>query len=388
MKDCQIVLGSGVVAGGLRANFAGFASAFRDHGMDVTVFASEGEQRPGLRYELETRGIVVLQEECFALSSLSRARQACHNLLHHLKSHSRRNHRIVLLGGSLREALLFGYLKPQLMVPGTEIWSCIQIYSLHHQSRLWPFYYAVGAQLYHLSVDQVFAPCRIEQKKLITLGLPARMCEIVHLPISTELLHECAAPSHVTQELLGKLGGGPTLIFLVNFYRTKGQEILIKMMKILKKEVDNINLILAGEGPYKPFCHGLARDIGVEDRIKFPGRLPQSDLPYLLKAVTMAVVGSYTETFGYCIAEPLLWGVPVVSSHVGIACELKLLGAIRTFPPHDYREAAHQVLQYLRDPIEARRSALVGQHYIRTTCLPHAVASRMLASWSQMEEVL
>jgi glycosyltransferase involved in cell wall biosynthesis len=105
-------------------------------------------------------------------------------------------------------------------------------------------------------------------------------------------------------------------------FRTgKNQDMVIRAVaRYMDATADsNVMLHLPGAGPLQDDCRSLARSLGVERHVSFPGRLPRADLLKLYLSCPYAVIPTNVETFGSCIAEPMVLGRVVLSRRVGIA---------------------------------------------------------------------
>ena len=68
-----------------------------------------------------------------------------------------------------------------------------------------------------------------------------------------------------------------------------------------------------GEGPELPRLQRAARTWGLEDRVRFEGRIPRTDLLPLLACAGALIHPAIQEEAGLCIAEALTLGTPVVA---------------------------------------------------------------------------
>ncbi|MEH7504225.1 glycosyltransferase [Neobacillus drentensis] len=81
----------------------------------------------------------------------------------------------------------------------------------------------------------------------------------------------------------------------------------------LSKKMDDIELIVIGNGPklheYKEIC----RSLGIENGTKFVGQVANSEVPNLIRDLDLVVLPSYEESFGVTAVEAMACGVPVVA---------------------------------------------------------------------------
>jgi D-inositol-3-phosphate glycosyltransferase len=61
----------------------------------------------------------------------------------------------------------------------------------------------------------------------------------------------------------------------------------------------------------------LARELGIAERVRFPGAVAQRDLPDYYRAADALAVTSRYESFGLAAVEALASGLPVVAAQVG-----------------------------------------------------------------------
>lgn len=78
-----------------------------------------------------------------------------------------------------------------------------------------------------------------------------------------------------------------------------------------------IRLDIVGTGPYEPELRGLVDSLGLGDRVRFLGYVPNEDLPKLYRRADIFVLPSSTESFGLVFAEAMSCGVPIAASNVG-----------------------------------------------------------------------
>jgi glycosyltransferase involved in cell wall biosynthesis len=77
-------------------------------------------------------------------------------------------------------------------------------------------------------------------------------------------------------------------------------------------------LVVAGEGPERPRLERIVRDLGIESRVRFLGRVAEASLPDLYRAADLSLIPSRgLEGFGLVALESLACGTPVIASDAG-----------------------------------------------------------------------
>lgn len=68
---------------------------------------------------------------------------------------------------------------------------------------------------------------------------------------------------------------------------------------------------------YQNHLDSLVRKLGLEDKVRFVGKVPHKDLPDWYRASSLVINPSLSESFGISIVEGMACGVPVVGTKVG-----------------------------------------------------------------------
>jgi Glycosyltransferase len=97
----------------------------------------------------------------------------------------------------------------------------------------------------------------------------------------------------------------------------KGFQYLIQAMPELTKKVQNLKLIIVGEGEQLLYLVKLAKNLGVQDSVIFMGALSQTEMPSIYQACDIFVLPSLFESFGISLIEAQAAGKPVVATRTG-----------------------------------------------------------------------
>lgn len=96
----------------------------------------------------------------------------------------------------------------------------------------------------------------------------------------------------------------------------KGVDILLESFSKIREE--NVYLVVVGEGDMKDYYIELAKNLGVSDKVVFPGRVSDGNLPEYYAASDIVVLPSVTmgEAFGIVLLEGMASGKPVIASNL------------------------------------------------------------------------
>lgn len=113
------------------------------------------------------------------------------------------------------------------------------------------------------------------------------------------------------------------LIHISNFRRVKRVQDVVKIFHLVNKDIPS-RLLLVGDGPERTLAEQLARELKIDDKIRFVGKVRNTR--EILKFGDLFLLPSETESFGLAALEAMAVGVPVVSSNTGGIPEVNIHG--------------------------------------------------------------
>lgn len=169
--------------------------------------------------------------------------------------------------------------------------------------------------------------------------------------------------------ILGRLGLSPQryLIYPANFWKHKNHEILLTAfgMACHLELPKDIKLVCTGApGARQEWLMGAARAMNLDDRVLFPGYLPNTELAALMANCTGVVFPSLYEGFGLPIIEAMAAGVPVACSNTTSLPEVAADAAI-LFDPRVPTQVAQAIVSLVEN--EALRARLIQAGLQRAT---------------------
>jgi L-malate glycosyltransferase len=146
----------------------------------------------------------------------------------------------------------------------------------------------------------------------------------------------------------------------------KGQENAVRALALLRREVPDVRLLLAGSAKfvaratrfdnptYVRRLHELVRELDLEQQVVFLGE--RQDVPELMRALDVLLVPSWEEPFGRTVVEGMAMGVPVAATAVGGPGEIIGSGEGLLLPPREPQAWAEALQPLVED--RRRREAM------------------------------
>ncbi len=196
--------------------------------------------------------------------------------------------------------------------------------------------------------DRFVCVSRHSARWLIGEGVPAR--KVVILANGIDMLRFAWS---------GPNPDGP-IVTVARLSPEKDQETLLRAMALVRREVPQARLEIAGAGPCRPALEKLAGALHLRDTVRFLGHV--SDVPDLLARARVFVLSSLTEGISLTLLEAMASGLPVVATRVGGNPEVVSDGETGLLvPPRQPAALAGALVRLLRDPDAGKDFARAGR---------------------------
>jgi glycosyltransferase involved in cell wall biosynthesis len=133
--------------------------------------------------------------------------------------------------------------------------------------------------------------------------------------VDTSFFTPGAAPPVLHQKYA--LEAGERVVLLVaaldSAHYFKGVEVLLEALTRLPA---NVKAVIVGDGDLRTAYEQKADRLGLADRVRFAGRVPETDLPDMYRLADVTVLPSLTmgEAFGLVLIESMACGTPAIAS--------------------------------------------------------------------------
>ncbi|MHB8781575.1 MAG: glycosyltransferase family 4 protein [Candidatus Geothermincolia bacterium] len=158
----------------------------------------------------------------------------------------------------------------------------------------------------------------------------------------------------------------PYIAYVGNMHPRKNLPVLLRAFASLVSRVPHHLAVIGGGGlgrqndqEYVKLAAEVER-LGIRDRVRFTGYVPDEQLPALLSGAELLVLPSLYEGFGLPALEAMACGVPVIVSRRASLPEVVGDAGIYIEDPEDEREVAERVLSLIESPQRRLELAALG----------------------------
>jgi len=152
-------------------------------------------------------------------------------------------------------------------------------------------------------------------------------------------------------------GGEPRLLCIGRLIPIKGHLVLLRALALARAHVPGVKLDLAGRGPLQPALRSYARELGLDDAVRFLGFV--SPVQRAIEESAIVVVPSLGEGFGMVALEAMERARPVIASAVGGLPEIVVDEETGLVVPSGDAEALAEAIVALAGDLE--RAADMGR---------------------------
>jgi len=133
------------------------------------------------------------------------------------------------------------------------------------------------------------------------------------------------SPGAKDSEILARhnIEGKKLLLTIARVEERKGHDKLLEALPQILKAVPDAVYLIVGDGPYMENLKSLTKDLGLEDKVIFTGRVPWKDLDRYYRSCDVFIMpnrtlpNGNTEGFGLVFLEANACGKPVIGGKAG-----------------------------------------------------------------------
>jgi L-malate glycosyltransferase len=223
----------------------------------------------------------------------------------------------------------FDFYSNLMLMPAARLARVTAVVGSHRQlgDLLGPSRLAVQIAAFRLC-DRVVCNSRAAGQFLAEHGLPARKVVVIPNGLPDEAFAQ-APPLFPRESGMLRVG----MIARMN-NPVKNYPGLLHAAARLVPKFPALEFLLVGDGPLRPGLEKMARNLGLEHKVRFLG--DRRDVPAVLASLDVSVLPSFSESLSNSVLESMAAGLPVVATRVGGNIELVRNGETGYLvPPND-----------------------------------------------------
>jgi glycosyltransferase involved in cell wall biosynthesis len=153
------------------------------------------------------------------------------------------------------------------------------------------------------------------------IGLGAEAAHVVPFYRGVDARFFAPGDKLAARERLHVAPAARLLVAVGNLVRVKGMDILLQAVALANDQAP-WQVALIGDGADRQALQGLAKSLGIADRVRFVGRVPHGDLGDWYRSADLVALASRSEGIPNVLLEALACGTPYIAAAVGGVAEI------------------------------------------------------------------
>lgn len=174
------------------------------------------------------------------------------------------------------------------------------------------------------------------------------------------------------------------LVTIARLFMLKGHDYIIESAKELSKRFDNCLWLFVGDGNLSDSYKRQVRELGLENRIKFTGLLPPSEIPLAIQSSDILVHCSLREGLARTLPQAMLCGKPAISFDVDGAREVVNENTGRLIEPKNIEQLIETCSELIDDENLRKRLGDQGRESVKTKFAPETMVDTIEAVYKKL----
>lgn len=191
---------------------------------------------------------------------------------------------------------------------------------LHHlHDKLWDAFFPAPFDRLGSFVERKVAPLAYRGAPVATLSESGRDDLITRTPLRPAKVNVIApgvGAEFTDTDMPIEEGETPLIISVGRLTSAKRFDVLIDAVDNLRRDIQDLHLVIIGEGPERENLQTLIESRGLQDTVHLAGRVSQDELVGWYRRAWIAASASVSEGWGMTLTEAAACGTPVVATDI------------------------------------------------------------------------
>jgi len=283
------------------------------------------------------------------------------------------NYDIIQVRNDVFSALLALHIKRKYNVPFVFQYSFPkEVYKVQNAEKLYWYYFGkiegYITKYVLRKADLVFPISKWMEKELIKEGIPKSKMMPLPMGVNSELFSSNKNGTKIREKY--NLNDAQVISYIGTIDKLRKLDIIIHAFSKARKQRDNINLLMVGEGNDRINLEKLSTKLGIKKEVIFTGQIPYFDVPYFIAASDVCLcpvppldiykISSPTKMFEYmAMKKPVVANEEIPEQKEVI--EESGGGILVKF---DNESFADGIIELLNNPEKAKEMGAKGQQWV------------------------
>ncbi|MCK4649151.1 glycosyltransferase family 4 protein [bacterium] len=170
--------------------------------------------------------------------------------------------------------------------------------------------------------EQVITISNFTKGRLIEIGIPEKKIAVIHPGVDPAKFNPELSPSKIRKRF--NLENKKIILTISHLVKRKGHQNVLKALPQVLEKVPNLVYLIVGKGEEGEALKETVRDLKLEERVIFVGKVKEEELPLYYGACDLFIMPSYeikekgdVEGFGITYLEANACGKPVIGGRSG-----------------------------------------------------------------------
>jgi glycosyltransferase involved in cell wall biosynthesis len=250
-----------------------------------------------------------------------------------------------------------------------------------HRRVVNPLSRSPAALARYRAARRIFAISRFVADRVVAAGISPEQVAIIYDGV--ELPPASAVKERQQARQRWDVDGETLLGCVAQFVPGKNQEVLIRALPGVLKQIPNCRFLLVGDGPERAALEQLAQNLGVAPRVVFSGFI--EDVAQAYEALDLFLFPAVNEGLGTSLLMAMAHGLPVVAVASGGVPEVVedgsnglLIGQPRA------EEFSDAIVRLLKNPTQASRLGQAARETIARKFTADRMVKRTLEQYDEL----
>jgi glycosyltransferase involved in cell wall biosynthesis len=185
-------------------------------------------------------------------------------------------------------------------------------------------------------------------------------------PIPQEQIKEFRCKYEIPEESI-------VLVTIARLFMLKGHDYIIESAKQLSKQFENVFWLFVGDGNLSDDYKQQVQQLGLDDRIKFAGLLPPSQIPLAIASSDILVHCSLREGLARTLPQAMLCGKPAISFDVDGAREVVNENTGRLIEPKNVEQLIEACAELIKGKDLREKLGIQGREFVKEKFAPETM---------------